>query len=173
MHRSCVNVYFSAETVQIHVAVSGLLNNIQMRCKRMPDAFVLCRPYFWRSYPCCFISPTVTHTLFPTKRVWGHEISASAGTILVIVLREINVSTTATKTTANTTYIRIYLRTTKVRVALRDAISRQPNALLKRLKITFSIKIMSLQRKFVIRELLSRNMQMHYWSRCTFIFIKY
>lgn len=52
--------------------------------------------------------------------------------------------------------------------------ARQPNALFKRPEITFSIKIMSLQRKFVIGELFSRNMQMHRRLLCcTFIFMKY
>lgn len=69
-----------------------------------------------RHYSCCFISLTATHTaLFPTERVRNHKISASAGTILVIVLREINVSTT----TATIMHAR-YLLTAEVCVALRD-----------------------------------------------------
>jgi len=72
------------------------------------------------TYSCCFILLTVTHTRYFQRNIRGTtKYLRPRGQSSVIILREINVSTTMTTTTI--TYA-CYLHPTKVRATLRDYI---------------------------------------------------
>lgn len=106
-----ISMYCSIETLEIHAAVSRLLNNIQIRYKLIPDAFcaVLCSR---RSYSCCFISLTVTHTRYFQRNMRATtKYPRPRGQSSVIILREINVSTTTT-TITYACYLLIYHQST-------------------------------------------------------------
>lgn len=69
----CTRTLFNGNTR--NVAVSGLLNNIQMRYKRiyLMHSVERRRLRSRHNYSCCFILLTATHTLFPTEHVWNHQ----------------------------------------------------------------------------------------------------